>query len=136
MSVKVTSPLTNIERARAAWGNDMPNWVRLLASACDTTNQRDVGAQLGKSSGYISKLINRNYPGDMDEAERLVRATFGKEDVVCPLWGPIPLNSCMTARRRKAPPRNHAHRLHRKHCPTCPINTDAASAAEEVNDEE
>lgn len=136
MSGKQVSLPTNLAAAAKAWGADMPNWVRLLASACDASNQRDVGTKLGKSSGYISKLINRNYPGDMDEAERLVRATFGNEDVVCPLWGPIPLSSCMRARRRKGLPRNQSHRLHRQHCPTCPINTDAADAAEDAHHED
>lgn len=123
--------LTNMQRAVAAWGEDMPRWVRLLATACDTTNQRMVGERLGRSSGYVSRLINASYPGDMDEAEKLVRAAFGDEGVVCPLWGTIPLANCMRNRRRKGPPRNQAQRLYRMHCPSCPNNSDAGDAGEE-----
>lgn len=125
---------TNIGRASTAWGPDMPRWVRLLASACDSSNQRSVGERLGKSSGYISRLISNTYAGSLDEAERLVRAAYGNEDVVCPLWGAIPLASCMTARRRKQPPTNQQHRLYRAHCPSCPNNNDAGREAEDEED--
>ena len=119
---------TNQERAVIAWGADMPAWVRLLASACDGTNQRVVGERLGKSSGYVSRLINRSYAGSYPEAERLVRATYGAEDVACPLFGPIPLSSCMRNRRRKEPPRHQAHHQYAATCPGCPNNTDREDA--------
>ncbi|HEX8224489.1 MAG TPA: hypothetical protein VF605_11795 [Allosphingosinicella sp.] len=123
---------TNLERARLAWGGEaMPSWVRLLASACDATNQRQVGDALGKSSGYISRVLSRKYEGNYDEAETIVRAAYGNEDVVCPIWGAIPLASCVRNRRRKDPPQNQSHRLHAAACPTCPNNTDRGAAAEE-----
>jgi hypothetical protein len=124
-------PVTNLERAAAAWGPEAPAWVRLLASACDAASQRAVGDQLGKSSGYISRILNRTYTGSYEEAETIVRARYGAEDVVCPLWGPIPLASCVRARRRPGPPRNQMHHLHAAHCPTCPNNSDRPAAAEE-----
>ncbi|BBB13444.1 transcriptional regulator [Sphingopyxis sp. FD7] len=123
-NVNKNSDLSNLDRARAAWGPNLPRWVQLLASACDATSQRVAGEKLGKSSGYVSRLLNNCYPGDLAEAEKLVRAAWGNEDVVCPLWGPIPLASCMTARRRTLPPTNRVHHLHRSTCPTCPNNSD------------
>jgi hypothetical protein len=125
-----SSPFTNVDRATAAWGHDMPAWVRLLASACDGANQRAVGDRLGKSSGYVSRILNRNYAGSYREAETLVRAAYGAEDVACPLWGPIPLSSCIRNRRREGPPRNQAHHLHAVHCPACPNNSDRRQAPE------
>lgn len=116
--------LTNVDRARAAWGADMPAWVRLLASACDVTNQRQVGEQLGKSSAWVSRILNRSYGAGYEEPELLVRAKFGTEDVVCPIWGPIALSTCVRNRRRDEPPRNHAHHLLAATCPTCPNNSD------------
>lgn len=121
---------TNIERAEAAWGPEMPRWVRLLASACDVTNQRAVGDRLAKSSGYVSRLVNARYEGSYAEAERLVRAAYGDEEVVCPLWGPIPLANCMRSRRRRASPRNQVHHRHAATCPTCPNNTDQTQEEE------
>ncbi len=120
------NPLTNIDRAERAWGATMPEWVRLLATACDRTSQNAVGAKLGKSSGYVSRVINGNYNGDLREAEGLVRATFGSETVQCPVMGPIPLASCRQNRRRKGTAVNLLHRLWARHCPDCPNNTDRA----------
>lgn len=122
---------SNLMRATAAWGAGMPAWVQLLASACDTTSQRRVADVLGKSSGYISRIVNRNYAGSYEEAELLVRSRFGDEGVLCPLWGQIPLTSCIRNRRREGPARNQAHHQHDATCPTCPNNTDRGSAAEE-----
>jgi hypothetical protein len=131
MSGNLNASPTNMQRAIAAWGTELPRWVHLLASACDADNQRVVGDRIGKSSGYVSRLINNSYAGDMGEAERLVRAAYGQEDVVCPLWGLIPLQSCMRNRRRKGQPRNQAHRLFRNHCPTCPNNADRSADEED-----
>ena len=106
----------------------MPAWVRLLASACDADSQRAVAEKLGKSGGYISRLINHSYAGNYEEAETLVRAHYGAEDVVCPIYGAIPLASCLRNRRRKATPRSQAHHQYRAICPTCPNNTDGGTA--------
>ena len=127
MSVNVKTSVTNLQRAAAAWGEDMPAWVRLLAGACDAANQRSVGDRLGKSSGYVSRVLNNNYPGDMAEAERLVRAAYGAEDVWCPIWSAaVPLKSCMHLRRRStsAPPQNMLHQRCARYCPNCANNTD------------
>lgn len=120
---------SNLDRARAAWGGDLPRWIQLLASACDATSQRAAAERIGKSSPYVSRILRNEYPGDLAEAEKLVRAAWGEEDVVCPLWGQaIPLANCMTARRRDLPARSAIHHLHRRTCPTCPNNTDGRDA--------
>lgn len=116
--------LSNSARALAAWGDDMPGWVRLLASACDSENQNRVAERLSKSGPYISRIINAKYTGDYAEAEKLVRSVLGHEGVVCPIWGTIPLVSCMRQRRYDGQPDNMQRRLHARHCPTCPNNTD------------
>lgn len=129
MFVNHNSSATNLAKAAAAWAPDMPEWVRLLASACDATNQRAVAEKLGKSNGYVSRLINRSYAGSYSEAEVQVRAAFGREGVICPVWGEaIPLSSCLRIRRRKDPPDNQARRLYARVCPTCPNNTDREEA--------
>lgn len=119
-----TNSDSNFTRAEAGWKKPLPEWVRLLAGACDQTSQREVAAKLGKSSGYVSRLINNTYTGDMAEAASLVRATYGSDTVDCPVAGPIPLAGCRSNRRRKAPAVNLVHRLWAKNCPTCPNNTD------------
>ncbi len=117
--------VTNLAKARAAWGADLPAWVRLLAETCDRTSQRRAAEQLGKSSPYVSRLISRTYAGSYPEAERMVRATWGTDEVDCPLFGPLPLASCIRERRRKGPARDAMHLRFARTCPTCPHNGDA-----------
>ena len=116
--------LTNVERAREAWGKATPEWIVLLASHCDASNQTAVAKQLAKSGPYISRILSKTYAGSYDEAERLVRSRLGTEEVPCPLWGNIPLESCMNLRRQKGRPSNSHQRLHASTCPDCPFNTD------------
>lgn len=126
MSVKVT--VTNVQRATAAWGADMPSWVRLLAAAADATNQRKAGEKINRNAGVISRVLSRSYAGSYPEIERLVRAVWGNEDVLCPVWNDsIPLASCMNIRRRKGHPRNTFDHLYVAACPACPNNTDIAA---------
>ena len=116
--------LTNLERATAAWGLSPPDWIALLARSCDATNQRLVADRLAKSSGYVSRVLSRTYAGDYAEAERQVRATFGAERVLCPVFGDMGLRTCITNRRRTRPA-NWAHVQLARTCPDCPNNTDA-----------
>ena len=125
MSVKVTTDLSNFDKARTAWGADMPEWVGILARACDEANQREVGNRLDRSSGYISRVINRTYAGSYEEAEQLVRSRLGAAVVACPIWaGEIPLAACIRNRRRKGSPRTKMHHTYARTCPRCPNNTD------------
>lgn len=126
---------TNMARAIAAWGDDLPRWLHLLAAACDQTTQRSVADRLTAagfacSHGTVSKLINNKYPASCAEPERAVLSVYGGDQVGCPIHGPIPLHSCIRARRRKGPPANFAHHQFARVCPTCPNNTDAPAEAE------
>jgi hypothetical protein len=126
--MSVNQSPTNLQRACEAWGPTIPAWVRQLAAACDTTTQRAVAALLDKSGGYVSRIVNRKYEGSYSEAETLVRARIGGEGVNCPLFGEIPLASCIRNRRRKGRPVNAAHHLYARTCPACPNNSDGGEA--------
>lgn len=114
---------TNLERVELAWGPAAPEWVQLLARTCDATNQRVAADRLGKSSGYVSRVLNNRYAGDLAEAERQVRAAFSAERVACPVFGDMPLKTCITNRRRTRPA-NWAQVQLARACPDCPFNTD------------
>lgn len=115
---------TNVERARAAWGEELPRWIEILAAACDRTTQRRVADSLSRSSGYVSRLINRNYTGSWPEAEQLVLSTFSADTVECPVARQIALKVCIRFRRRKGTVINMVQRQFASACPTCPNNTD------------
>lgn len=122
MSVNIS--VTNLGRAMTAWGADLPQWVRLLASACDASSQKAVADRIGKSGGYISRIINRAYAGSYAEAEVIIRRHYGSEDVICPVFGPIRERSCILNRRRKGSPRNYLERQFAANCPDCTNNPD------------
>ncbi|WP_066546750.1 helix-turn-helix domain-containing protein [Sphingomonas sp. CCH15-F11] len=102
----------------------MPEYIRLLATACDRASQRAVAERLGKSGGYVSRIINRRYAGSYAEAETLIRAAYGADVVDCPLYGEIPLASCVHNRRRKPPFVNAMQHRFASTCPSCAFNAD------------
>lgn len=115
----------NLAKACAAWGDPLPEWVKMLAVAADRTNQREVGTRIGQSSGTVSKVLRRVYAGDYAEIERKVRAAFSAERVLCPVTAAmIQLKTCMRNRRRPGAPREWLHHEYDRACPHCPHNSD------------
>lgn len=115
---------TNIDKARECWGEDMPAWVGLLATVADRDGQKAAGKAIGRSGGFVSRVVRNDYPASTAEAEQLVLARFGNEDIDCPEFGPIPRASCLRNRRRTLPPANHLQRRFAEACPACPLNPD------------
>lgn len=115
---------TNLEKARLAWGVDLPDWVRLLATAADRLGQRAAGARIARSGGLVSRIINNSYGALTTEIEQRVSAVFGNSQVACPELGSIPHISCLATRRRKAAPVNAVQRHMADACPLCPLNPD------------
>lgn len=122
------TPGLNHAKAVAAWGDPLPRWIEMLAGSCDATSQNQVATRLEVSSGYVSRLINNRYTGDMAEAERQVLAKLTSDRVLCPFWRHrIPLSSCIRQRRRTATS-DETMRRWRSACDACPINTDRETA--------
>lgn len=87
---------TNVEKARAAWGDDCPDWVLIMAETADASSQGKVGARLGyKSGSVISSVIAKTYPGDMGMVEERVRGELMSATVHCPATGEISLAVCL-----------------------------------------
>lgn len=64
----------SVDRARKAWGADLPDWIARLADACDQTSQVRVAKALGVSAATVNLALGRRYPGRMDRLERRVWA--------------------------------------------------------------
>ena len=82
--------MSALENARAAWGDELPEWVAQLASECETTSQNRVAGRLGRSAAVVSQVIRRKYPGDMGAVEQLVRGVFLNGTLECPELGVLP----------------------------------------------
>ena len=115
---------TNVMRAEAAWGTDMPGWVQLLAQAADRLGQKAAGELIGRSGGYVSRVLRNDYPGDMAEAERIVLAKLSHTDVQCPEFGLIPQSSCFRNRRQAGDRSTFLRRRFADACPQCRLNPD------------
>ena len=118
------SEMTNMIKAEEAWGDALPNWVKLLAAAADQLGQKAAGTAIGRSGGFVSRVIRNDYPGNLDISAQLIEARFGSASVPCPEYGDIPHDSCRRNRRRKGPATNFLQRRFAESCPRCPLNPD------------
>lgn len=83
-----------VETARAAWGEQMPDWVMMLANACAEASQNKVAVRMNRSASLVSAVLNRKYRGDMEAVEDVVRGVFAARTVECPALGTLPVNEC------------------------------------------
>jgi hypothetical protein len=125
--------VSNISKASDAWGPDMPRWISLLADAADRLGQKAAGAAIGRSGGFVSRVLRNDYPGNLGRSEALTVARFGSASVDCPEFGDIPHESCRSNRRRKGPPANFLQRRFADACPTCPHNPDIIKETSDVH---
>ena len=113
---------TALERARAAWGEAMPEWIVALAKACDATTQSRAAEAIGYSPAAVSQVLKRAYAGGLDRIEQAVRGAFMAAEVDCPGQGrAIPTNECTTWQRKGYDGSNHCAVAMFRACRSCPI---------------
>jgi hypothetical protein len=112
--------MSALARAQAAWGVEAPDWIKALAEACDARTQGDAARQIGYSAAVVSNVLSAKYPGNLAAVERMVRGTFMRERVTCPVLGEISTSNCVLNQRDKFSAASRmAVRLHQT-CPSCP----------------
>jgi hypothetical protein len=89
-----------LERAKAAWGDEMPDWVQALALACERSSQNRVSKALDRSATIISQVLTRTYAASMDRIEDRVRGVYLNGSVECPEKGELPLQDCQDWREK------------------------------------
>lgn len=87
--------MTNMEKAKQAWGPMLPDWIEALASECDKRSQRKVAESLGYSAGAVNGVINNKWPASTSAIEHAVRDAFMATTVICPVQGEIGLDACL-----------------------------------------
>lgn len=100
------NPPTFVEKATAAWGEQMPEWILVLAEACDRTTQRRAAEQIGYAPSAVSAVIANKYKGDMEAVCTATQGAFMNKTVECPVLGEIPANQCLEYQRREFRPIN------------------------------
>jgi hypothetical protein len=108
-----------LDRAKRAWGDAAPDWVISLAIACDRDSQNAVSKKLGYSAAVVSGVLVKKYPGNLEKIERMVRGTFMRERVDCPVLGDIPASSCVNNQRQAFSTANRLSVQMQRACPTC-----------------
>ena len=115
--------VVSVINMRAAWGADAPDWVVVLAEACDDHSQSTVARRIGYSTSVVNQVVNGGYDGDMARVEEAVRASLMAETVDCPEVGiSIPLATCLEHQKHaKAGNRSSAFRARMAAaCHACP----------------
>lgn len=89
----------NVARANECWGTP-PDWVLVLAEACNMESQTAVGRRISYGGSSISQVLSNTWRGDMDRFEQVVRGALMAETVICPRLGETSRNVCQQWQRR------------------------------------
>ena len=113
----------NLAKAELAWGVSLPDWIRVLAEACDATSQTRVAKQVGRSGSLISSLLSNTYTGNLGTTESVVRGALMGSTIDCPVVGEITTDVCVGHRNHTGAVTANPDsiRLSRR-CPHCPNN--------------
>jgi hypothetical protein len=117
-------PLSPVEIARESWGEDIPDWIVVLARQCADRSQAAVARELDRSGAVISQVLRRIYPADTARIEERVRGLFMAGQVDCPALGPLSTLKCQDWREKArefvlaSPQRARMYRA----CNACPRN--------------
>lgn len=110
---------SNLARAREAWGSAAPEWIMVLAEACDRASQSAIAVRLGVSSATVNRALVRAYAGRLDRLEARVRGELMGTTVSCPVLGEITRRRCADAQARPYAPTNDLRIELRRACPLC-----------------
>lgn len=110
-----------IMKARAAWGDVLPDWVRVLAEECDKSSQRKVAAAINNSTTVVSRVLSNSYEGSLEKIAGKVRGVYLAEEVACPVLGDIPRQRCIAEQEKpltfQNPLRRRVYNACRGGCP-------------------
>lgn len=87
------------DKAQAAWGNPLPDWIAALAEACDRSTQAEIAKRLGSSTAVISHVLAKNYAGNLQRVEENVRGALLGATVNCPVLGEIGTDRCLAEQK-------------------------------------
>lgn len=111
-----------VETAQAFWGNELPDWVLLLAQECARSSQADVARKIRRSPSLVSAVLRRRYEGDLEAVEDVVRGALERATIDCPARGEIGRHTCrdwMAMAKVYIPVNSERIRMHDA-CTRCP----------------
>lgn len=90
----------NVTKAKATWGETIPEWVLVLAQMCDHSSQQKVAAKIGYTPPVVTSVIGNKYRGSLTALEKTVKGAFLDLTVDCPALGELPGNDCLKWQRK------------------------------------
>lgn len=112
-----------VDKARLAWGDEMPEWVLALAETCRKASQSAVAKRLDYSPGVVSSILSNTYKGDVARVELMVRGTLMAETISCPAIGEIARTTCWDWQAKPyAPTSGHRAMMYRACRNNCPFS--------------
>lgn len=93
-----TNPRVKVDfvaKAEAAWGDELPGWVRAWAEEGNRTNGAKAAKRIGYSAAVFSHVLANNYAGDLARVEQKVNGALMGATVVCPIVGEIGRDRCL-----------------------------------------
>ncbi|MBW7968148.1 transcriptional regulator [Bradyrhizobium sp. BR 10289] len=117
-------PETFLAKAKKAWGEPLPDWIKALAEEADRIKLKGIAIRLEYSQAAISSVLSKKYGGDVGRIEGKVHGLLLGATVVCPVYGEIGRDQCLDLQRKQHPTSEAAGRCYRS-CrglgvPKCP----------------
>lgn len=111
---------TFVQKALAAHGSPLPDWIEELALLADASGLGGAEAALNYSRSAISTVLANKYAGDVGRVEMMVRGALMSATVDCPQLGELGRNRCLEWQAKPfAATSSHRVAMFRA-CRTCP----------------
>lgn len=110
----------NVETVRACWGQLVPEWIMVLAEACDRSSQAQIARAIGVSAAVVNQALRNAYTGRLDRLEMRVRGELMRELVECPVLGPVTQRQCLDEQSRPFAATNSLRIQLYRACRVCP----------------
>jgi hypothetical protein len=97
-------------------------WLELLEQKVAELGRRKVEAALGISKTTMSQVLNRKYPGNLENIAAKVTEAYSSDKVTCPVLGSVTVQRCATEQSKPFAATNPQRVKLWKACQTCPLN--------------
>lgn len=114
----------NVKVATECWGNEIPDWVAVLARECDASSQRRVGQAMRRSGSLVNQVLHNKYSGNLETVRAIVEGLYMATSIECPALGNILTHVCQEWRdKAKKPSTANIQRVQMfRACSSCPRN--------------
>lgn len=110
------------------WGEQPPEFIKLLANAVSESDRTQVAGRLGISRTSVSLLLSNKYTSpSVGKMETRVLDVLGA--IQCPVIGEITAAECQKHRQAKFTPSNPQRIALYRACQTCPNNQTCGETA-------